>query len=181
MWVPSRWALSVFQIVLLGWAAARIVVRWRNGRGVGMNPIELALAGIVVWAALQAGLGITVDLFRTQEEILHWTVVVCGFAIAREQAADPRWRERFLTYIVIFATMLSVLAMITVFASPPGVIAWTWDTGTGCADAGSFRLSQSMGGFRRGDPADLPGADFYAAEPCVGHIRWRRDFWWQAW
>jgi O-antigen ligase len=54
-----------------------------------------------------------VDVFRTQEVMLDWTVNLAAFAVAMELAADPRRRERFLTGLLLFAVALSVVAMIT--------------------------------------------------------------------
>jgi hypothetical protein len=58
--------------------------------------------------------------------------------MAVEVGEDRRVVGKILTLTVVFATLLSIVAMITVFASPPGVIAGVWDVGTGLPTLGPF-------------------------------------------
>jgi len=138
MWVPARWALSAFQLAMLGLAGFRIAVRWRVGRGIGFDASGFAMAAVIAWGAVQLWAGWTVDAFRTQEVMLDWTVNLAGFAVALELAGSEPQRERFLSWMVAFATGLSVLAMLTAFSSPPGVIAWWVDVGTSVPTFGPF-------------------------------------------
>ncbi|MEO5923217.1 MAG: O-antigen ligase family protein [Bryobacteraceae bacterium] len=136
MWVPARWALTAFQVAILCLAAYRCVVRWRQGRGIGLDPSGITLTCIIAWGAVQLAAGWTVDAFRTQEVMLDWTVNLAAFALALE--LSDRTRETFLTWMLAFATLLSILAMLTAFSSPPGVIAWWLDVGTNTATLGPF-------------------------------------------
>jgi O-antigen ligase len=136
MWVPARWALSTFQLAMIALAAYRIAARWREGRGIGLDPGGIALAAVILWGGLQLAAGWTVDAFRTQETMLDWTVNLAGFALAVEFSEIQR--EKVLTWMTAFASALSVLAMLTVFSSPPGVIAWWVDVGTQVATLGPF-------------------------------------------
>jgi O-antigen ligase len=138
MWVPARWALTIFQVAILTLAAYRIVARWRSGQGIAFDPGGLVLAAVIAWGGLQLLAGWTVDAFRTQETMLDWTVTLAAFALALEFAADHRHRDRFLTCVAIFATGLSVLGMLTAFSSPPGVIVWWIDVGTQVSTLGPF-------------------------------------------
>lgn len=138
MWVPSRWALSVFQLLILALAAFRIVVLARSSQRISLHPGVAVLAGVALWSGAQVLLGWTVDPFQTEEALLHWVVVTAAFAIALEVGDDRRVRERILTMVVAFATLLSIVAMVTVFASPPGLIAGVWDVGTGLPTLGPF-------------------------------------------
>ena len=138
MWVPARWALSMFQVAMLGLGAFRIVARWRAGRGIGFDASGVAIAAVVVWGAVQLLAGWTVDAYRTQEVMLDWTVNLAGFAVALELAGSEIKRERFLTWMAAFAAVLAVLAMLTAFSSPAGVIAWWVDVGTRVPTLGPF-------------------------------------------
>ncbi len=143
MWIPAHWALSAFQVAILTLAGFRIVGRWREGRGIALDPSGAAIAFVILWGALQLAFGWTVDAFRTQETMLDWTVYLAAFALALEQ----RRSDRFLTASVILATALSVLAMLTVFSSPPGVIAWLVDVGTGVSTLGPFVYRNQFAAF----------------------------------
>lgn len=138
MWAPSRWALSAFQVLILGVAAARVAGRLRSCRRIVLDPAATALGFVGLWGAAQLLAGWTVNPFRTGEEIVHWAVVLSAFAVILEDAKDARLRRNLLTITVVFGTLLSILATITVFVSPPGVIAGIWDVGTKAATLGPF-------------------------------------------
>ncbi|MEP6963430.1 MAG: hypothetical protein ABI995_15220, partial [Acidobacteriota bacterium] len=134
MWVPALWPLAAFQLALFTLAAARL----RTPGFLRNEPKLLLLACPAVWGILQFFAGWTVAPFRTQEEILNWTTNLTGFALAFDLARDPARRERFLTCLLAFACALSVLAMLTVFSSPPGWVFWSADTGTNLPTLGPF-------------------------------------------
>ncbi len=138
MWVSSRWALTTFQLAFLALAAWKTFLRARSRQALSIDPTTIVIGGIGAWGGAQVLLGWTVDPYKTEGEILHWIVVACAFSVALEQASDPLWRERFLNCVVALAGVLSVVAMITVFASPPGVILGVWDAGTGVPTLGPF-------------------------------------------
>ncbi len=108
MAVPGRWALSAFQVAMLGLGAYRVIVR-----GVRIDATAMALAAIVAWGGVQLIAGWTVDAFRTQEVMLDWAVNLVGFALALELAASDVRRERFLTWMLAFAAGLGVVALVT--------------------------------------------------------------------
>jgi hypothetical protein len=138
MWVPQRWALAAFQLALFALAAARIALRLRGGRGIAPHPASWALGAAIAWGLLQTAAGWTVDRFRTLDQVLNWTANLAAFALAVETAAEPAGRERFLNAVLAFGCVLSVAAMLTVFSSPPGVVAWRFDLGTGAPTLGPF-------------------------------------------
>jgi O-antigen ligase len=113
MWIPSRWPLTIFQLAILAFAGARVVAR----RSVGFDSGAIAVALIAAWGAAQYLIGWTVDPFRTSEEILHFTVAACAYALASEM--DAKARERFLTEGVFFAALVALIAIVTAFTSPP--------------------------------------------------------------
>ncbi|MEO8096851.1 MAG: O-antigen ligase family protein [Acidobacteriota bacterium] len=138
MWVPSRWALSGFQLAIFALLAGRILADWRQHRNLRNEPTGVLLALVIGWGGTQLLLGWSVDPFRTLEEILNWTTNLAAFALAFELASHPARRQRFLTGLLIFASVLAVVAMLTAFSSPPGFIAWWIDVGTGLPTLGPF-------------------------------------------
>jgi len=138
MWVPARWPLTAFQVAIFAFAAVRLAARLRTAGNIRFHPVAIALAAAAGWGVLQYAAGWTVDPARTSEEILNWITNAAAFVLALELAAEPRGRERFLNAILIFSGVLAVLAMLTLFSSPPGVIFWKVDVGTQVPTLGPF-------------------------------------------
>ncbi len=138
MWVPARWALTGFQVAIFALAGWRIAARIRGDRALHVHPITWLLGAATAWGLLQAAAGWTVDQYRTLDQVLNWITNTAAFALAVEAAAEPRTRERFLDATLLFALALSVLGMLTVFSSPPGLIAWRFDVGTDLPTLGPF-------------------------------------------
>lgn len=144
MWMPQRWGVTWFQLALFAFAAWRVAAR----RGaISIHPTGAMIAAVAAWGALQAAFGMTVDLQRTLEETVNWVSYAAAFAIACELAAKPAQRERLLNLILGFAAVLAVLAMLTIFSSPPGVILWRWDIGNGAVTLGPFTYRNQYAAF----------------------------------
>lgn len=138
MWVPQRWALAAFQLALFLLAAARIAIRMPMRQGIAPHPCAWLLAAAIGWGVLQVAAGWSVDRFHTLDQVLNWTANLVAFALAVETAGEPAARDRFLNAVLAFACALSIVAMLTVFSSPPGVVAWRFDVHTGAPTLGPF-------------------------------------------
>jgi hypothetical protein len=134
MWVPARWALSVFQIAIFTLAAARIIRR----KSVKLHPAGVLLGVAVVWGLIQAYAGWTVDRYKTLNEVLNWTTNLTVFALGLELGRDRQRREQFLTALLWFGTALAAVSMLTVFSSPPGIVFWFFHAGTDRQTLGPF-------------------------------------------
>src|SRR5512142_1166883 len=93
MWVPARWALSAFLIAVFGLAAVRLVQR----KSLAIHLSVALLAAAVVWGAIQASAGWSVDRFKTLNEVLNWTTYLAVFVLGLEVSQDQQGRERFLS------------------------------------------------------------------------------------
>lgn len=145
MWVPSRWALSAFGFAILAGTAHQLL-RQRLTFTLSQSLLEPALlAAVIAWGGAQVLAGWTVDPFRTELELLNWTIRLCAFSWALTFTADQR--RRFLSASLVLAAALAVLGMLTVFSSPPGVIFWTTDVGTGIATLGPFVYRNQFAAF----------------------------------
>ena len=92
LWVPSRWALSAFQVALFALAAARIFQR----RSVGIHFVGCLLAAAVAWGGLQVAAQWSVDRVTTLEATLNWVANLAAFALAADLYRNAEARERFL-------------------------------------------------------------------------------------
>jgi O-antigen ligase len=105
----QRWALTIFELAMLVLAAGMLVQRRFTPR---VHPVGALLSLAAVWAAVQAWLGISVDVQRSFESALGWTVNAAAFSVALAAARRPEIRARFLTAQVLFALGLSIAAVI---------------------------------------------------------------------
>jgi O-antigen ligase len=135
MWVPARWAVSGFQAAIFALAAARIVARRFR---IGLHPVGVVLAAVAVWGLIQAAAHWTVNQFVTLSAVLDWITNLAAFALALELARQPERRARFLDAVLVFGVLLAAISTLTLFSSPPGKIAWLFDTDTGVRTLGPF-------------------------------------------
>src|SRR5260370_27140274 len=124
LWVPARWALSVFQAALFALAAARIVRR----RSLGWHFVSMLLAMAVAWGLLQAAAHWTVDQFLTLDAALNWLTNLAAFSVALDLYQRPEPRERFLSATLWFTALLSFSAIFTFLTSPAGRVFWLFDS-----------------------------------------------------
>ena len=138
MWVPARWALSAFQIAVFALAAASVARHPREKTSLAVHPTAVLLGAAVLWGLLQASAGWTVDCFKTLNEVLNWTTNLAVFGLALALSRDVRRRERFLSAVLWFGTVLAALSMLTVFSSPAGKVFWTFQAGSDRPTLGPF-------------------------------------------
>jgi O-antigen polymerase len=120
LWIPGRWALTAFQVAICALAIVRI---WRR-RGIGIHPVGLLLAAIIVGGLSQIAAGWSAEASKTGQAVLDWVVNLAAFSLALEGAADAARRERFLRTLLWFAAGIAVAATLTSFTSRPGFAFW---------------------------------------------------------
>jgi len=134
LWVPGRWALSVFQVALLALAAVRIVQR----RAIGLHLVGCLLGAAVAWGGLQVAAHWTVDRVTTLDTTLNWVIDLAAFALAADLFQNAERRERFLRYALIFTGVLAVVSIFTFLTSPVGKAFWIFDTDAESHTLGPF-------------------------------------------
>jgi len=158
MWVPARWALSVFEVSLFALAAVAIVrrvfVQNRDRKGAAATsdehpsspssripPVAVLLAVTAAWGVIQIVAHRSVYELKTWESVLGWAVNLVAFSLAFDYthgSARLQHGERFLRLILMFAFALSIVAIFTELTSPPGVVFWKFDLATGAQTLGPF-------------------------------------------
>lgn len=114
MWVPQRWALSAFEVSLLALAGFTMVRKKR----VAPRPVGVLLAIAPLWGVAQIIAHRTVYEFKTWESTLDWVVNAAALALAVSYASEIERRERFLRVVLIFAFLLSIVAIVMTLAIP---------------------------------------------------------------
>ena len=134
LWVPDRWALSVFQVALFALVAVRIVQR----RLLTLPLAAWMLAGAAAWGVLQVATGWSVDRVTTLDAVLSWLTNLAAFMLAADLYRNADRRERFLRSTLIFATTLAVASIFTFLTSPAGKVFWIFDSGSESRTLGPF-------------------------------------------
>ncbi len=134
LWVPARWALSIFQVALFALAAVRIVQR----RSLTLPFAGWMIAGAAVWGAVQVASGWSVDHATTLDSVLSWLTNLAAFMLAADLYRDRERRESFLRAALIFTGALAVVSIFTYLTSPAGKIFWIFDSGSDSRTLGPF-------------------------------------------
>jgi len=144
---PQRWVLSAFQVVLFGLALARAARRARTGFSWNHALPACLLAAAALWAVLQGAAGWSIERERTFEAALDWCVNAAAFALALDLTSDVKTCSTFLRASLIFATLLSIVAVFTLLTSRPGFAYWWFDTGSGVPTLGPFVYKNQYAAF----------------------------------
>jgi O-antigen ligase len=121
LWVPARWAVGAAEVSVFALAA---VVVWR--KGVAMRWVVLAPALICLWASIQLIAHWTVVPAATMDSCLYWLSATCFAAIGATVAENGR--DRFLNFVLIAGTIVSIAGTIQLFTSP-GDVFWLFPSG----------------------------------------------------
>jgi len=143
LWVPARWALSVFQVALFALAAAKIIQR----RFVGLHFIGCLLVAAAAWGGLQVAAQWSVDRVTTLEATLNWVANLTAFALAADLYRNAAERERFLRSALIFTGILAVVSIFTFLTSPVGKAFWVFETGSESRTLGPFVYKNQYAAF----------------------------------
>jgi O-antigen ligase len=134
LWVPARWALSVFQVALFALAAVRITQR----RSLTLPFAGWMIVGVTAWGALQVAAGWSVDRVTTLDAVLSWVTNLAAFMLAADLYRNRDRREAFLRSALIFTSILAVVAIFTFLTSPAGKVFWVFDSGSESRTLGPF-------------------------------------------
>jgi O-antigen ligase len=143
MWVPARWALSIFQIALFSLAAVRIVQR----RSLTPPFVGWMITGAAAWGALQVATGWSVDRVTTLDAVLSWLTNLAAFMLAADLYRNADRRERFLRSALIFTSILAIVAIFTFLTLPPGKAFWIFDSGSASRTLGPFVYQNQYAAF----------------------------------
>ena len=119
LWVPGRWAASLFQLGVFA-LAVPYPPRW--------TPVAIPLAAAVLWGLAQLALHRTVYRWETWNAVLTWTTQLVCFLLAFQLFADERIRNRFLKSLFYFGFALSVISTLQLFTSQ-GNVFWLFPSG----------------------------------------------------
>jgi O-antigen ligase len=123
-WVPSRWAVSLFQTGVFALAGAFAVRHAVRPAPIRVTFPLVALSGAVVWCLVQLGANQTVYRWETWNATLHWTTNLLVFFLA-SQYSNARPLLRVALY---FGFVLAVVATVQTFTAG-GNVFWLFPSG----------------------------------------------------
>lgn len=126
LWMPGLWPASVIQSALLVMVMLFAILhalhrgRWR------FTALQIPLAVIPVWIAVQLFAGWTLDAWATTGKLVEWTVTFSVVFLLAHVGAPAR--ERLLTALLLFTTLLAAQALLQTFTAG-GKVFWLYDSG----------------------------------------------------
>jgi O-antigen ligase len=128
LWVPQRWALSLFQagVFLLGSAwALRMMLRPYASRG---HFLLIPFAGALLWGLIQLLAHTTIYRFDTWNAVLFWGTALVLVWLSVQIFADAEVGRAFLRAILYFAFGVSVVSVVQLLTSE-GNVFWLFPSG----------------------------------------------------
>jgi O-antigen ligase len=126
LWMPGLWPAAVIQSALLVTVLLFATIhaarrgRWR------FPALLIPLALIPLWIAVQLLAGWTLDPWATTGKLVEWTVTF-SVVFLLAHAPTPA-RERLLTALLVFSTLLAAQALLQTFTAS-GKVFWLYDSG----------------------------------------------------
>jgi hypothetical protein len=124
LWVPGRWAWSLFQVgvfLLAGWRVGR-------ARSIRLTPAAATLAVAALWPLAQVAAGSSVDGGETWMAALNWATFLVVFLVAADILRGRRERHWFLGAISLGGMIVAAAAVLQDYSSA-GKIFWLFPSG----------------------------------------------------
>ena len=103
LWVPYRWAVSLFQTGAFALAIAWAVRFALRPFPVKSSVLLIPLSGVLLWGVAQLTFGETIYRWETWTALLKWGTNLVLFFLALQAFPKPELRERFLRAVLYFA------------------------------------------------------------------------------
>jgi O-Antigen ligase len=124
LWVPGRWAWSLFQVGVFLLAAWRV----RRAHSIRLTPAAVLLSLAAAWPLVQLAAGGSVDAAETWMAALNWISFLVVFLLAADLLSRQPERHWFLIAISIGGMFLAAAAVLQNYSSP-GKIFWLFPSG----------------------------------------------------
>ena len=113
LWVPGRWAWSLFQLGVF------LLAGWRVGRARSFRPTTAAatLAVAALWPLVQVAAGSSVDRGETWMAALNWATFLVVFLVAADILRGRRERQWFLGAISVGGMIVAAAAVLQYYSS----------------------------------------------------------------
>ena len=125
LWVPERWAWSLFQVGVF------LLAGWRVGRAgaIRLTPAAATLAVAALWPLVQVSAGTSVDRGETWLAALNWATFLVVFLVAADILRGRGERHWFLDAISLGGMIVAAAAILQYYSSG-GKIFWLFPSGS---------------------------------------------------
>jgi len=128
LWIPHRWALSVFQSGIFLLAAVWIVGGVLGVLALRFHFLLLPLTGAVLWGLVQLLTHSTVYRFPTWNAVLFWETLLATTWLAFMTCKCSNIRWTFLRALMYFGWIVCLVSILQLFTSQ-GKVFWLFDSG----------------------------------------------------
>src|ERR1019366_1118529 len=122
LWVPERWAWSLFQVGVF------LLAGWRVGRARSIRPTPAAATLAGAWPRMQVAAGGSVAGGETWMAALDWAAFLVVFLVAKDILSGQRERHWFLGAISLGGMTVAAAAVLQDYSSS-GKIFWLFPSG----------------------------------------------------
>lgn len=126
VWAPGLWPAAAIQSALLLTVLLFSILHAARHGCWRFPALLIPLALIPLWIALQLAAGWTLDAWSTTGKLIEWTVTFSAVFLLAHASAPSR--ERLLTALLVFSTLLAAQALLQTFTAG-GKIFWIYDSG----------------------------------------------------
>ena len=124
LWVPERWAWSLFQVGVFLLAGRRL----GRARSIRLTTAAATLAVAALWPLVQVAAGASVDSGETWMAALNWATFLVVFLLAADILRGRGERRWFLGAISVGGMIVAAAAVLQYYSSA-GKIFWLFPSG----------------------------------------------------
>ena len=125
LWTPAYWPTTVFQVSVFALGGATLWRRRASWMRLAYPAAPLCFA--VLWGGLQLITRQTAYAFETRRAMLYWTTLLTVFLTGTVLFREAEMRQRFRLVLVVFTSVVSVLAILQSITSA-GQVFWLFPT-----------------------------------------------------
>lgn len=138
-WMPQATVFQSFQVLVYA-----LVIAWLAGFAAGRMEgarwpwLLMPLLAIIIWGAVQLGMGWSVYRLATIGDMVRWGTYGSIFFLAFQTGGSQRGEHRFCRILTVYGFVLVLVSIFQFFLGHDGRIFWTFTPGEPPSGLGPF-------------------------------------------